>query len=277
MTTPYRQIFVDENSVKMAIVQSLEKFNTFSNNLRDRREIIKFDCLVRGYLGEYVVERIFRKTGIPTENYLKNVYDEQSRMDIDFVLSTDLERYNIEVKTSLIPPNVSFDKDNKNMIDDVHNKCDIKIIKRSHEISVADIPNDVFIQIYYSIPKTTREKKLLLNSDKFNQALANSNVDEIYKFINGQDYIDNTFFVGWNSKENLAIQLEAIEPNQRTWTFSNAQKSFWKCPLASSLNFSDFLNFCTEQSNIIKYQEDIEESPEEDNIPSYHSPNKFKM
>lgn len=73
------------------------KQHSFVDNLRYRHANVQFDCKLRGYIGEYAIEKWFIENGIDLET--TNYIEDGGNIDIDFLIKGK----NIELKTSLIP------------------------------------------------------------------------------------------------------------------------------------------------------------------------------
>ena len=167
--------------------------SVYVDNLRDRNEILRQDCFIRGSLAEIWFKDFFESHGFQVYSNLKN-----GNTDIDLSINRVI---NIEVKTSLIP------YENFN----IYEQGDLKIYVKSDEYS-NDIDWHMGIQVYYH-----QFKK------KWEQNVPNSGSDLIveYKKLN--------FSCSWIPK-NAAIQyLNNPLTKEKTWKYGD--KNYWHCPL----------------------------------------------
>lgn len=72
-----------ESEVKNCIRKAKEKFEIAKrDNLRKRHPNIQFDCMIRGYVGEYAISKWVMSYNIEFET--TNLFVEEDFMDIDF-------------------------------------------------------------------------------------------------------------------------------------------------------------------------------------------------
>ncbi len=108
------------------ILCCIEKATSFfsiakRDNLRARHINIQYDCILRGYAGEYAMEKWLRENGIePAET---NLISDGENIDIDFLY----RGANMELKTSMIP-------DADATLKNAFARRDIKLIKRKPHI-----------------------------------------------------------------------------------------------------------------------------------------------
>ncbi len=220
---------VTENDVKDAIRKSLTQNFHRRDNLRNRHENVQFDCLVRGYIGEKSIRKWFEEHSLTFQesNYID---DKMGNIDIDLLYRTQTKNISLEIKTSLVPdtcPNLPENRDIEKRIKCCLNYYDIKLIRRDCEY-VEDLKGDVHIQIYYSDYRNKKDN-YLSNCNKI--STLNQNINAIYELINGQSYIEGTFFVGWIDKETLIDQINDKTCKDCTWTFPGSKRKFWTCKI----------------------------------------------
>lgn len=199
--------------------------HTFLNNLRERHPNIKFDCKLRGYVGELALKKWFSENDIEIEatDYL----EDGENIDIDFVITGQ----NIELKTSLIP-------DVDGNIENVIANRDIKIIRRGSD-SIEDLKGDVHMQVYYQQRRKAKdnwltEQKVDLNS---------RDLDYLYRAFRADAYLNTTYFVAWIDKPTLIEQVKKLPYNKRCWTFPGSLREFWVCPLKYSKAPNELVNY----------------------------------
>jgi len=209
------KLYVSKNDIMDAIEKSLS-FG-FEDNLRTRHINVKFDSKVRGYLGEKALTNWLKRFGITPQK--SNHFNAKTFMDVDLEFMVDHKKVSAEVKTSLIP---DTDKRIKTSI----KKRDIKLIKRG-EKTIEQLEADLHIQLYYrqlSIAKDTWLKKQKLN---FNT----SNLEDLYFKSASFRYLNDIFFVGWVSKNDL---IRFHTPKEKVWTFPKSKRVFWECNIEKS-------------------------------------------
>lgn len=113
------KIVLTKEEIIAAIAKAKEQ--KFIDNLRDRHVNVQFDSKLRGYIGEIALKKWFIENGIDitTTNY----FEEDIGMDVDF----EYKGLDLELKTSLIP-------DDDKTLQNVFNKRDIKLIRRTRKI-----------------------------------------------------------------------------------------------------------------------------------------------
>lgn len=216
---------------KADILQALQQAlsQNFMDNLRNRPQAVQLDCKIRGYLGEIALRNWFASHNIQFEksNYMLDGND----IDIDLAFGGKNKNLQLEIKTSMIPDSMA------NLGTSI-TRCDIKIIKRSTNIS--DLKGDLHLQIYFNMLRLERDLYLSkINVDWSNQ-------ENIYRGLHLSLYLNCIYFVGWIDKDTLSERLHKLPEHQRTWTFPKAQKDFWKC---------NILKEAHAPLNIIKYLE----------------------
>jgi hypothetical protein len=219
MVTPAHKINfpLTEAEVKAAIQKTMDNPAIISrDNLRYRRRNIKFDCLLRGYVGEYAISKWFEQNGIEIEATNNTV--EGETIDIDFYY----REKNIELKTSLVP-----DRDGN--IDTAINTEDIKLIRRGTE-TIDQLRGDIHLQVYFTQLRAVKDT--WLNAQVID--ITSRNVQYLYDSFHAVDYRTMTFFVAWIDKPTLVARINALPNNigARTWEFG--QRLFWNCKIRDS-------------------------------------------
>ncbi|MGB1120965.1 MAG: hypothetical protein ACPG3Z_03145 [Saprospiraceae bacterium] len=184
----------------------------FHDNLRKREPIIQLDSKIRGYIGEVGLKGWFASHDI---HFAKaNTMKTAENMDIDLVYETKNQTLHLEVKTSLVA-----DKDRN--WDDILRNRDIKLIRRKNQ-KIEELTGDLHLQIYFYGHRKKRDnflKSLNLN--------LNIPINELYKKMQLQHYLNNTYFIGWIDKPTLIQQIN--HKSRKTWAF--AKREFWLCNL----------------------------------------------
>lgn len=227
---------------KEDIIECIKKTQSimFIDNLRIRHPNVKFDCKLRGYIGELAIKKWFKKNNIHIER--TNHIADGENIDIDFIVSGT----NIELKTSLIPDN---DIDIKGVIE----RRDIKLIRRNNQ-SIEELRGDIHMQIYYQ--QKTKAKDKWLEEQK-NIDLTSKDAEYLYESLKAKCYLTTTFFVAWIDKEEIIKRINSLPENRRTWSFVNSKRDYWVCPLKDSNKPTDLINYFKShirQDNIIKLE-----------------------
>ena len=205
-----------EEEIKEAILKAKQNFSIAKrDNLRSRHINIQFDCLLRGYIGEYAIKKWLSECGIFLE--VNNYISDGDNIDIDFLYKGK----NIELKTSLVP-------DADVTIERSIAKRDIKIIKRDENID--KLHGDIHLQIYFK--QRTKAKDKWLSEAEIN--LDEENIDLLYQSLLARAYKDTVYFVGWIDKAALKNRLGSMPENDRTWSFKDSKRTFWNCKIALS-------------------------------------------
>jgi len=138
------KIELSEDEVKNILRTVIEKLDIAKmDNLRYRHKNIQFDCLLRGYVGEYCIIKWLKEYDINFET--TNYIEDDENIDIDFLY----KEKNLELKTSLVP-------DVDGIIENAVNKRDIKLIRRGNS-RIEDLRGDIHLQIYYSQKRKARK------------------------------------------------------------------------------------------------------------------------
>lgn len=217
-----------EDEIKQQIQKTIDNPSVIGiDNLRDRNPNVKFDCLLRGYIGEYAILRWFTKheINIDATNYTMD----GDNIDVDFYY----HEKNIELKTSLVP-------DRDRTVARAIEIEDIKLIKRTEE-RIEDFRGDIHLQIYFD--KMRKVKDGWLKSQIID--LKSRNLDYLYNSFNASYYLNDTFFVAWIDKPTLVQQINKLHDNitERTWTFPKSRRLFWNCKIQESKKPIDLINY----------------------------------
>lgn len=220
------KIDLTEEEVKNIITLVVDKINISKmDNLRSRHKNIQFDCLLRGYVGEYCIIKWLKTYDInfETTNYIQD----DENIDIDFLY----KEKNLELKTSLVP-------DVDVTIDNAINRRDIKLIRRGNT-KIEDLRGDLHLQIYYS--QRRKAKDDWLKSQNIN--LESKDINYLYDAFNARAYKTTTFFVAWIDKETLVSNINALPEKDRYWSFAGSQRYFWNCKIQDSRKPIELINY----------------------------------
>lgn len=183
------------------------------DNLRTRNANIQYDCIMRGYIGEYAITKWLAQHGI---NFDKTNYlNEEENIDIDFLY----KEKNIELKTSLIPDvDVTIEKSIS---------CrDIKLIKR--EENIENLRGDIHLQIFFDQRRKAKDEWLASKIIDIEHV----EINELFDRLLARAYRNKTYFVGWIDKSTFVSKITSLPEAERTWTFKNAKRHFWNCKIA---------------------------------------------
>ncbi|MBI3193482.1 MAG: hypothetical protein HYZ34_03320 [Ignavibacteriae bacterium] len=203
-----------EDEIKFCILKAKNNFSIARrDNLRSRHRNIQFDCIVRGYVGEYVILKWVKSFNIEFEK--TNYFMEDENMDIDFYY----KKKNLELKTSLIP-------DIDGTVDRAIQIRDIKLIKRDSRIE--ELKGDVHLQIFFQ--QRRKAKDAWLQEQKID--LDSPDINYLYQMLFANVYLNTTYIVGWIDKPTLVERINALPSGQRIWKY--AKREFWVCPIRTS-------------------------------------------
>lgn len=202
-------ITLRDDEIKAMISKALEYFSIAKrDNLRSRNINIQFDCLLRGYIGEYAMVKWLEQNGVILE--ATNYISEDENIDIDFLYKGK----NIELKTSLVP-------DADGTIQQAVAVRDIKLIKR--EDSITDLRGDIHLQIFFDQRRKAKDDWLEVQTPD----LAEENIDDIFKTLLSKAYRNTVYFIGWIDKPAIIEHINKLPEAQRTWTFPGSKREFW--------------------------------------------------
>lgn len=200
-----------------AVIAKAKKHLAISkrDNLRQRHPNIQFDCILRGYIGEYAMQKWFSENGIRCEAVNRKM--ENDSVDIDFFY----KKKNLELKTSLIP-------DSDGTIDNVILKRDIKLIKR--EEKVENLRGDVHLQIYFDQKRKAKDSWLKQQTID----LESEDIEYLYDAFLTKAFKRTTFFTAWIDKPSLVQKINKMPKDRRSWTFQGSKRQFWNCKIQAA-------------------------------------------
>ncbi|MCL6259540.1 hypothetical protein M3O96_10595 [Aquiflexum sp. TKW24L] len=214
-----------ESEILESIQKALENSNISElDNLRSRHPNIQFDCMLRGFLGEFAIQKWLKENGIEVEK--TNLILEDDQVDIDFVYRGK----NIELKTSLVP-------DADQTIQNAILNRDIKLIKREDKIE--NLRGDIHLQVFFNQKRKAKDdwlKTLVVDFTK-------KDPQRIYDAISAWRYREDMFFVGWIDKGSLIERINGLLPKDRTWTFPKSSRDFWNCKILNSNKPTELIDF----------------------------------
>jgi hypothetical protein len=205
-----------DEEIKWVMQRAREQFSIAKrDNLRHRHINIQYDCILRGYIGEFAMRKwLEEKDIILTATNFRN---DDDNIDIDFLYNGK----NIELKTSLVP-------DTDVTIDKSISLRDIKLIKREEKIE--DLRGDIHLQIYFN--QKRKAKDAWLQAQEIN--VEGDNIDVLFEKLLCRCYRDTVYFVGWIDKVSLIEKINTLPTSRQTWTFANAKRDFWNCKIIDS-------------------------------------------
>jgi hypothetical protein len=205
-----------DEEIKWGMQKAKEQFSIAQrDNLRTRHVNIQYDCILRGYIGEFAMRKWLEENDIfLTATNFKN---DDDTIDIDFLY----KEKNIELKTSLIP-------DGDVTLEKTISLRDIKLIKREDKIE--DLRGDIHLQIYFNQKRKAKDD--WLQEQEIN--IEEENIDVLFEKLLCRCYRNTIYFVGWIDKVSLIEKINSLPPIMQTWTFANAKRDFWNCKIAES-------------------------------------------
>jgi len=209
-----------KNDVIAAITKAKEQI--FIDNLRDRHVNVQFDSKLRGYIGEIALKSWFLENNIKitTTNY----FEEDIGIDVDF----EYKGLDIELKTSLIP-------DTDKTLQNVFNKRDIKLIRRTRKIE--ELKSNIHIQIFFE--QRTNKKDEWLQEQEID--INSNDFEYLYNVFLANTYITKTYLFGWIDKDTLAERMNKLKGYEKSWR--HGRHRFWVCKLKD----------CNPPKSLIKY------------------------
>ena len=180
------------------------------DNLRDRHVNVQFDSKLRGYIGDIALKKwcLENNIKITTTNY----FEEDIGIDVDF----EYKELDLELKTSLIP-------DTDKTLQNVFNKRDIKLIRRTRKIE--ELKSDIHIQIYYD--QLTNKKDQWLQEQEID-----INLDDhefLYDAFLAKEFITKIYLTGWIDKDTLIERMNKLKGYEKSWRHAHCR--FWVCKL----------------------------------------------
>jgi len=216
---------LNETEILFSIQKAVENTNISElDNLRFRHPNIQFDCMLRGYLGEFAIQKWFNENGIEVEK--TNLIMEDDQVDIDFVYKGK----NIELKTSLVP-------DADQTIQNAVLNRDIKLIRREGKIE--NLRGDIHLQVFFNQRRKAKDDWLKALKVDF----GNKDPNYLFDVFSAKRYKGDLFFVGWIDKYTLVRRINLLEHTKRTWTFQKSKREFWSCRILESHQPSELIHF----------------------------------
>ena len=207
---------VTDDEIKSVMEKArTQLFISKRDNLRERHANIQYDCILRGYIGEFAVTKWMNEQGIFFDK--TNYKADGENIDIDFLYKGK----NIELKTSLIPDaDFTFEK--------AIEKRDIKLIKRYEGIE--NIKGDIHLQIFFNQRRMAKDEWLAGRIINIEEA----GVDELFDKMLARCYRNTAYFVSWIDKPTLIKNFNNLSDSDKTWSFKNSQRQFWNCKVINS-------------------------------------------
>jgi hypothetical protein len=212
---------LEDEEIKWVMQKAKDQFAIAKrDNLRNRHINIQYDCILRGYIGEYAIRKWLEENEvILTDTNFKN---DDDNIDIDFLYNGK----NIELKTSLVPDvDITIEKS--------ISLRDIKLIKRENNID--DLRGDIHLQIYFNQKRKAKDD--WLQAQVIN--IEDESIDVLFEKLLCRCYRKTVFFVGWIDKVSLAKKIKNLPSNKQTWTFANSKRDFWNCKISDSKKPND--------------------------------------
>ena len=210
-------IEVTEAEIMDVIALILQKLQiSKTDNLRHRHPNVQFDCLLRGYIGEFAMTKWLNSFDIVFEktNYLA----EDEQVDIDFLYKGK----NLELKTSLIP-------DIDETLEKAIARRDIKLIVRG-ATNIEDLRGDVHMQIMFAQKRKAKDEWLSHQTID----VTSTNTQYLYNALGARKYKRTIYFVGWIDKQKLVNLISSMPMSSRTWSFLRSDRNFWNCKIPTA-------------------------------------------
>ncbi len=214
-----------DEEIKWVMQRAREHFAIANrDNLRNRHINVQYDCILRGYIGEFAMRKWLEENDIVlTATNFRNDYD---NIDIDFFYKGK----NIELKTSLVP-------DGDLTIEKSISLRDIKLIKREERIE--DLRGDIHLQIYFNQKRKAKDEWLQAQAVN----IEGDNINMLFEKLLCRCYRNTIYFVGWIDKVSLVEEINALPAIKQTWTFANAKRVFWNCKISESKKAIDLTQY----------------------------------
>lgn len=206
-----------EAEIKSIIAVVLQKISISKrDNLRHRHPNIQFDCLLRGYIGEYAMSKWLNSFDVILDK--TNYLEDGEQIDVDFLYKGK----NLELKTSLVP-------DVDGTLEQAISKRDIKLIIRG-SAKVEELKGDAHLQIIFNQRRLAKDR--WLSEQEIN--LQSKDVNYLYEALGARKYINTVYFVAWIDKVTLIKSINNLPKVDQTWSFSQSDRSFWICKIKNS-------------------------------------------
>ncbi|MGY3055162.1 hypothetical protein ACVWYG_003375 [Pedobacter sp. UYEF25] len=215
-----------EAEIKSVIAVVLSKISiSKTDNLRYRHPNIQFDCLLRGYIGEYAMTEWFNSFDVILDK--TNYLDDGQQIDVDFLY----RGHNLELKTSLIP---DVDEDLQQAIE----KRDIKLLVRGNT-KIEHLIGDVHLQMMFD--QRRKAKDNWLKAQQIN--LESKDIDYLYAKIGARKYKDTIYFVAWIDKQTLVKAIQDMPESDRIWSFIQSTRNFWNCKISTAKPPAELISY----------------------------------
>ena len=219
------RISVTDDEIKSVMEKArTQLFISKTDNLRDRHANIQYDCILRGYIGEFAVTKWMNKEGVFFDK--TNYKEEGENIDVDFLY----KGLNIELKTSLIP-------DADYLLENAIAKRDIKLIKRVEGIE--NLQGDIHLQLFFNQRRLAKDEWLAGRIID----IENAGVNELFDKMLARCYRNSAYFVAWIDRFSLIKKISELSDTDQTWSFANSKRQFWNCKVVHSKKPQDLPGF----------------------------------
>ncbi len=207
---------VTDDEIKLVMEKArTQLFISKRDNLRNRHANIQYDCILRGYVGEFALTKWMNEQGIFFDK--ANYREDRDNIDVDFLY----KGINLELKTSLIP-DVDVTMENA-----IANR-DIKLIKRREGIEY--LKGDIHLQVFFNQKRFAKDEWLASRLIDIEEA----GIDELFDKILARCYRNTTYFVTWIDKPTLVKNINELPKGEQEWSFKNSQRQFWNCKVSQA-------------------------------------------
>ena len=218
-------IAVTDEEIKLVMEKArTQLFISKRDNLRNRHANIQYDCILRGYIGEFAITKWMNAKGIFFDK--ANYREDGETIDVDFLYKGK----NIELKTSLLP-------DTDYTLENAIANRDIKLIKR--EEGIENLKGDIHLQIFFYQRRFAKDEWLAGRIINIEEA----DIDELFHKMLARCYRNTTYFVAWMDKPTLIKNINELPKAEQEWSFKNSQRQFWNCKVSQSKKPEDLPNF----------------------------------
>ena len=209
-------ISVTDDEIKSVMEKArTQLFISKRDNLRTRHANIQYDCILRGYIGEFAITKWMDEQGIFFDK--TNYSADGENIDVDFLYRGN----DIELKTSLVP-------DADFTIEKAIENRDIKLIKRADGID--NLKGDIHLQIFFNQRRLAKDEWLASRIINIEEA----GIDEIFDKMLARCYRNTIHFVAWIDKLTLMESINKLPDSYKTWSFKESQRQFWSCKIINS-------------------------------------------
>lgn len=223
-------ISVTDDEIRQVMEKArTQLFISKRDNLRNRHANIQYDCILRGYIGEFAITKWMNQQGIFFDQ--SNYRADGETIDVDFLY----KGRDIELKTSLIP-------DADLTLENAIANRDIKLIKR--ESTIEHLRGDIHLQIFFDQRRLAKDEWLAGKIIDINEA----GIDELFDKMLARCYRNTAYFVAWIDKPTLIKNINDLPDRDQTWSFKNSQRKFWNCKVSQSNKPADLPNFLKSQA-----------------------------